>query len=321
MVSENVTGSGSSASSAALEFRVPPAQATTITAWLGELGTVTSKNVKATEVSKTLFDQELALKNLDLTMTRLQVLAEKGGPIDQVLAIEKEMTRVRGDIERIKGENRWLLDRVAYATITVNLTREGDEQYDVIPEARMYPGPQLSTLVLIDPGMHQRTRVGGGASVRVHRLLTFDLSVFPRGEGGESRAVVATAGTALYSAYLGYGQRKYFNPYVGARAGYGYFDGRRRGRGRARRRAVQARVPPRRYGDSRARVRSRRGQPGRHSRHPGRRRTVLRRRRSFKVRSDTSLASRRVPTRCCVPAVRLPACDRCESPRPADPRS
>jgi opacity protein-like surface antigen len=67
--------------------------------------------------------------------------------------------------------------------------------------------------------------VGGGASVRVHRLLTFDLSVFPRGEGGESRAVVATAGTALYSAYLGYGQRKYFNPYVGARAGYGYFDG------------------------------------------------------------------------------------------------
>ncbi|HUS32505.1 MAG TPA: DUF4349 domain-containing protein [Kofleriaceae bacterium] len=225
IVSENVTGSGSSASSATLEFRVPPAQATVITSWLGQLGTVTSKNVKATEVSKTLFDQELALKNLDLTMTRLQALAEKGGPIDQVLAIEKEMTRVRGDIERIKGENRWLVDRVAYATITVSLAREGDEQYDVIPEARIYPGPQLSTLVLIDPGMHQRTRFGAGASVRVHRMLTFDLTVFPRGDGGESRAVLATIGTALYSAYLGYGTRRYLNPYVGARAGYGYFDG------------------------------------------------------------------------------------------------
>ncbi|HTL39130.1 MAG TPA: DUF4349 domain-containing protein [Kofleriaceae bacterium] len=225
MVSENVQGSGSSASSATLEFRVPPAQATAIASWLGQLGTVTSKNVKSTEVSKTLFDQELALENLGLTMTRLQALAEKGGPIDQVLAIEKEMTRVRGEIERIKGEHRWLVDRVAYATIDVTLEREGDEQYDVIPEARIYPGPQLSTLVLIDPGMHQRTRFGGGASVRVHRLLTFDLSVFPRGDGGESRAVVATIGTALYSAYLGYGQRRYLNPYVGARAGYGYFDG------------------------------------------------------------------------------------------------
>jgi hypothetical protein len=224
IVTENVTGSGSSASSAALEFRVPPAQATTLTNWLGELGTVTSKNMKATEVSKELFDQELALKNLDLTMTRLQTLAEKGGPIDQVLAIEKEMTRVRGEIERIKGENRWLVDRVAYATITVNLEREGDQDYDVIPEARIYPGPQLSTLVLIDPGTNQRTRFGGGASVRVHRLLTFDLSVFPRGDGGESRAVVATVGTALYSAYLGYGHRRYLNPYVGARGGYGYFD-------------------------------------------------------------------------------------------------
>jgi hypothetical protein len=225
MVSENVQGSGSSASSAALEFRVPPAQATTIASWLGQLGTVTSKNVKSTEVSKTLFDQQLALENLGLTMSRLQTLAEKGGPIDQVLAIEKEMTRVRGEIERIKGENRWLVDRVAYATIDVNLEREGDTDYDVIPEARMYPGPQLSTLVLIDPGMHQRTRFGGGASVRVDRLLTFDLSVFPRADGGESRAVVATIGTALYSAYLGYGQRRYLNPYVGARAGYGYFDG------------------------------------------------------------------------------------------------
>src|SRR5687768_9912183 len=116
MITENINGSESSASSASLEFRIPPAQANAVATWLGTLGTITHKTMKATEVSKTLFDQELALKNLDITMTRLQALAEKGGPIDLVLKVEQELTRVRGEIEQIKGEHRYLLDRVAYAT-------------------------------------------------------------------------------------------------------------------------------------------------------------------------------------------------------------
>jgi hypothetical protein len=222
VVSENINGSESLASSASIEFRLPPQHASAMTSWLGSLGTVTSKRTQATEVSKTLFDQELALQNLAITMARLQALAEKGGPIDQVLAIEKELTRVRGEIETIKGEHRWLLDRVAYATISVTVAREGNEEYDLVPEARIYPGPIASTLVLIDPGTRQRTRLGAGMSVRVRRHLTFDLAVFPRGDGGDSRAVIATVGTALYSGYLGYGQRRYLNPYIGARAGYGY---------------------------------------------------------------------------------------------------
>ena len=49
--------------------------------------------------------------------------------------------------------------------------------------------------------------------------------MFPRGDGGDSRAVIATIGTALYSGFLGYGQRRWFNPYVGARGGYSYLSG------------------------------------------------------------------------------------------------
>lgn len=225
IVSENISGSESAATSATLELRIPPLQAQSIASWLGTLGTLTSKRMTATEVSKVLFDQELALKNLDLTMTRLQELAAKGGAIETVLTIEKELTRVRGDIERIKGEQRYLLDRVEYATVSVSISREGETEYDLIPEARLHPGVQLATFFLIDPGMRQRTRFGAGMSARVMRALTFDLTIFPRGDGGDSRAVIGTIGTALYSGYLGYGQRRYFNPYVGARAGYGYLSG------------------------------------------------------------------------------------------------
>jgi hypothetical protein len=225
VVSENVTGAGKSASSAALELRVPPAQATGMATWLGTLGHITSKRVQASDVSKTLFDQELALQNLMLTMERLQKLATQSGPVTDLLAIEKEMTRVRGEIETIKGEQRWLLDRVAFATISVSISREGEDiDYDPTPQIRIQPGPQLAMLSLLDPGMRERTRVGGGVSVRVQRYATFELSVFPRGDGGDSRAVLATFGTALYSGFLGHGRRRYLNPYIGARVGYGYLS-------------------------------------------------------------------------------------------------
>jgi hypothetical protein len=225
VVSENVQGSGKSASSAALELRVPPAQATSVATWIATLGHVTSKRVLASDVSKTLFDQELALENLELTMERLQKLATQSGPVADLLTIEKEMTRVRGEIETVKGERRWLIDRVEYATLTLAITRSGDEPEDYVPEARINPGPQLATLTLFDPGMRQRTRLGGGAAIRVARYATFELHVFPRGDGGDSRAVLATFGAALYSSYLRDGHRRYFNPYIGGRVGYGYLSG------------------------------------------------------------------------------------------------
>jgi hypothetical protein len=226
VVSENVQGSGKSASSAAMELRVPPAQATSIAAWIETLGKITSKRMLASDVSKKLFDYELALENLKLTMERLQKLATQSGPVADLLTIEKEMTRVRGEIEAIKGEQRWLVDRVELATITLSLTRSGEQPDDeYAPEARIYPGPQLAMLTLFDPGMRERTRLGGGATVRAGRYATFELDVFPRGDGGDSRAVIATFGSALYSSYLRNGHRRYFNPYVGGRVGYGYLSG------------------------------------------------------------------------------------------------
>ncbi|HEY5944232.1 MAG TPA: DUF4349 domain-containing protein [Kofleriaceae bacterium] len=226
VMSETVSGSGVTAASASLEVRVPPAQATQVATWLDTLGHVTSKRMLATDVSKTLFDQELALKNLAITMERLQKLAAQSGPVKELLEIEKELTRVRGEIETIKGEQRYLLSRVELATITVQLTRTGDDPiYEEAPEARVYPGPQLAMLMLFDPGMRQRTRFGGGATLRLQRYATFELDVFPRGDNGDSRAVLATFGAGMYSSYLRDGRRRYFNPYIGGRVGYGYLSG------------------------------------------------------------------------------------------------
>src|SRR5262249_20926785 len=98
VVSENVIGPPGAATSAALELRVPPGTHAALIDWLGTLGTVESRRVLASDVGKQLVDQQLALDNLRLTMNRLEALAKRSADVKELLAIENEMTRVRGDI-------------------------------------------------------------------------------------------------------------------------------------------------------------------------------------------------------------------------------
>lgn len=223
VVSENLIGPPGKASSAAMELRVPPASANTLLEWIGQQGVVESRRVLASDVSKQLFEQELALQNLALTMARLQKIAEGDIPMKDLLELEKELTRVRGEIERIKGEQRFLIDRVQFATITLTLKREGGP-IELSPHARIHPGLRVAMLSLLDPEGRERTRPGGGLTIHIARYLTFDLDIFPKRDGGESRAVIATLGSALYSSFLGNGRRQFGNPYVGYRLGYGFLS-------------------------------------------------------------------------------------------------
>ncbi|MEO8698855.1 MAG: DUF4349 domain-containing protein [Kofleriaceae bacterium] len=220
VVSENVIGPAKAASSAAMELRVPPAKAAIFQSWLATIGVVESRRVMASDVSKQLFDQELALKNFEVTMARLQKLAEKDIAMKELIELENEMTRVRGQIERIKGEQRFLLDRVEFATITLSLSREGGP-IEFAPHARIHPGPHLAMMTLLDPAGRPRSRIGGGATIHIQRWLTFDLDGFPQ-KDGDSRIIVGTIGTGLYSSFLGNGTRRYLNPYLGFRAGIGH---------------------------------------------------------------------------------------------------
>jgi hypothetical protein len=223
IVSENMLGSERAASSVAFEIRIPPAKATGFTGWVEGQGVLESRRVMASDVGKLLFDQELELANLNLAMTRLQELAKNQVDLKELLELEKELTRVRGEIERVKGEQRWLVDRVEFATIELTITREGTGA-ELASHGRIHPGPRLSYLTLLDPEGRPRSRIGGGVSIHVKRYLTLDLDVFPR-KDGDGRIVIATAGTALYSSFLGYTRRPYFNPFIGARVGYGSISG------------------------------------------------------------------------------------------------
>jgi len=230
VIAEEVSG-GETSWSAHLRLRLPPAQVEPIVAWLAGRGDVLDKRITATDVSRTLFDQELALANLQATSDRLQQLLGQGGlAMNDILAIEKELTRIRGAIEAIKGSQRFLQDRVALATLDISLTRRDGAV--TIARAKFYPGARVSTLVLLDPEGRQRTRVGGSLVLHtVMRSASLELDVFapePDAAGGDDKpAVIATFGGAAYSDFLGRGRRRILNPYLGLRLGYGYLDGSR----------------------------------------------------------------------------------------------
>ena len=228
IVSEQVTGAAESWS-ASIQIRLPPRAVHSVIDWLGDQGDITSKRIQGTDVSKTLFDQELALQNLTVTMERLRKLLDAGGlQMKDILEIEKELTRLRGEIERIKGEKRFLEDRVALATVNVGLSRRAGAVLS--PKAKIYPGPRFAVLTLFGAGDRQQNRLGGGVAMHIAiPRLTLELDIFDDVDSSadhprESHAVIATWGGAIYSDFLGRGEREFLNPYIGFRAGYGYLD-------------------------------------------------------------------------------------------------
>lgn len=232
VIDENLDGS-TEAWSAHLKLRLPPDLLDGFFEFLASLGEVRAKKLTATDVSKTLYDQEIQLENLNLTLERLRKLLDgKGLTMGDVLSIEKEMTRLRGEIEAIKGQRNFLKDRVAYSTIDLALERT--EGVVLRPEAKFYPGPRFVLMTLLgELDGRDRTRAGVGVTLQfpfaekappIRTGLELDILTDSDGTG---TGVIATTGVGVYSDFFGSGRRRFLNPYVSFRVGYGYFDASR----------------------------------------------------------------------------------------------
>lgn len=230
VITEVVNGAESTWSGQ-FKVRLPPNHVDELLAFLAKHGDITDKRITATDVSKQLFDQELALKNLHVTLDRLaQVMAQGGLKVPEILQIEQEMTRLRGQIEQIEGDQRFLKDRVALATLDISMTRRAGAV--TVAKAKVYPGARAAALVLFDPGHRARTRYGGGFVLHtLFRQMSLEVDLFQKeaNEAGTSsaNAVIVTSGGAVYSDFLGGGRRRTLNPYLGFRLGYAYLDDHR----------------------------------------------------------------------------------------------
>lgn len=82
---------------------------------------VSYEEIQGQDMTEEYTDLQSNLKNLEATEGQLYKIMERTGTIPDVLAVQKELTIVRGQIEQIKGQMQYLKENVKMATITINL--------------------------------------------------------------------------------------------------------------------------------------------------------------------------------------------------------
>ena len=108
--------------SATIELKIPSARFEDALAGLKPIGKVESVSSTAEDVGEEFVDVSARVANASRLEERLiTLLATRTGKLEDVLAVERELARVREEIERYEGRIRFLKTRVAISTLTVTV--------------------------------------------------------------------------------------------------------------------------------------------------------------------------------------------------------
>ncbi len=106
-------------------LRIPTKQLDGFLADVRKLGHVEEETRSNEEVSDQYVDLQARLKSARATEQRLiELLGTRTGKLEDVLEAERELARVRGEIEAMQGQSAILVHRVNYATVQVDLNEE-----------------------------------------------------------------------------------------------------------------------------------------------------------------------------------------------------
>jgi hypothetical protein len=120
-----------SARSLQASLRIPANELSATIGELKALGQVQNELQGGEEVTQQHADLVARLKNSRETERRMQaILEQRAGKISDVLEVEQEIARVRGEIEQMEAEQQGLEHRVSFATIELSLAEEYKAQID-----------------------------------------------------------------------------------------------------------------------------------------------------------------------------------------------
>jgi anti-sigma factor RsiW len=135
----NASTQPNAARSLQASLRIPAGELRAAVAELKSLGRVESETQAGEEVTQQHADLVARLKNSRETEQRLEaILLQRTGKIGDVLAVEREIARVRGEIEQMEAEQKQLEHRVDFATIDLSLAEEYKAQIGS-------PSPSIAT--------------------------------------------------------------------------------------------------------------------------------------------------------------------------------
>jgi anti-sigma factor RsiW len=106
-------------------LRIPNSRFDAALAELRQLGRVTEESQDAEDVTATVADLAARLSNARVTEKRLtEVLRSRTGDVGDVLEVEREIARVRAEIEQMEAQRKQLDRRIEYATVTLEIVEE-----------------------------------------------------------------------------------------------------------------------------------------------------------------------------------------------------
>ncbi|HEV7367231.1 MAG TPA: DUF4349 domain-containing protein [Gemmatimonadales bacterium] len=119
---------------ATLQLKVPASRFDDLTQGLEPLGKLQFVNVSAEDVSEEFVDLTARVANGHRLEERLiELLRTRTGKLQDVLSVERELARVREEIERMEGRMRFLKNSAQLSTLSVNL-------YEPAPIIASHPG-------------------------------------------------------------------------------------------------------------------------------------------------------------------------------------
>ena len=108
--------------SASLEMKIPAARWSDAVSGLKPVGKVEALNEFAQDVGEEYVDVTARVQNAKRLEARLiELLANRTGRLADVLTVERELARVREEIERYEGRLRFLRTRAAMSSMTVTV--------------------------------------------------------------------------------------------------------------------------------------------------------------------------------------------------------
>jgi hypothetical protein len=129
-----VGGSAGSGRTLTATLRVPADQLDASVADLKMLGRVETESQSGQDVTSQYVDLQARLSNARTTQQRLtDMLRQRTGKLSDVLEVEQEIDRVRGEIEQMEAERKTMSNQVSFATLNATITEDYKAQLQVAP--------------------------------------------------------------------------------------------------------------------------------------------------------------------------------------------
>jgi hypothetical protein len=122
ITNSSISGGRDQIRQATLELKIPAPKYDQAVGSLSTIGKVETVNSTAQDVGEEFVDVTARVNNARRLEERLiTLLSTRTGKLDEVLRVERELARVREEIERYEGRLRYLSSRVAMSTLTITV--------------------------------------------------------------------------------------------------------------------------------------------------------------------------------------------------------